>query len=402
MTITAYFDCFSGIAGDMTLGALFDAGVPVEMVDAVLQKMPIDPFQLEVTRVERLGLSAISVRVRAAEAGVLRTYSNVRAMIEQADLPSRPKDMALTIFRRLGEAEARVHGKDIVHVPFHELGAVDTIVDIVGTAIALDYLGVEEVHASAVATGMGMIRTEHGVYPVPGPAVVELLKNAPMYSRGIPTELVTPTGAAILAGTARSFGELPQIRITAVGYGAGTRDLEIPNVLRVMIGEIVADEQFGPVPAVVLEANIDDMNPEIYEFVLERLFEAGAHDAWLQPIVMKHGRPAVTLSVLCGPAEERNVRDVIFGETTTIGLRRRAAEKWMLPREIISVQVDGGMVRVKVARFAGGRFGTAPEYQDCVRVAKEASRPLKDVFAEAQAAARVALTEQPAPPRSIG
>ncbi|MGH2829611.1 MAG: nickel pincer cofactor biosynthesis protein LarC [Actinomycetota bacterium] len=395
MTRVAYFDCFSGIAGDMTLGALFDAGVPVEAVEAPLQKLSIDPFELEVTRVERLGLAATSVRVRVAETGVLRTYASVRSVIEQADLPARAKETALTIFRRLAEAEAKVHGKEVAHVPFHELGSVDTIVDVVGATLALDHLGVEEVHASAVATGMGMIRTEHGIFPVPGPAVVELLKGAPMYSRGIPTELVTPTGAAILAGTAKSFGELPALRIESVGYGAGMRELEIPNVLRVIIGDMVVDEQFGPVPAVVLEANIDDMNPEFYEYVLERLFAVGAHDAWLQPIVMKNGRPAATLTVLCGPGEERRIRDAIFAETTTIGLRRRPAEKWMLPREVLTVAVEGGSVRVKVASAAGKPVGAAPEYADCVRVARETGRPLKEVYADAQAAARAMLTDKP-------
>lgn len=393
MTTVAYFDCFSGVAGDMTLGALIDAGAPLEAIEAGLSKLPIEPFTLEVTRVERLGISALSIRVRAADSGVLRTYTSVRALIEQADLPERPKQTALTIFRRLAEAEAKVHGREVERVAFHELGSADTLVDIVGAALALDLMGVEEVHASAVATGMGMVRTDHGVYPVPGPAVVELLKGAPMYSRGIPTELVTPTGAAILAATARSFGELPHIRVQAVGYGAGTRDLEIPNVLRIMIGEIVSDEQFGPMPAVVLEANIDDMNPELYEYVMERLFAAGAHDVWTTPIVMKKGRPAVTLSVLCGPAEEQAARDVLFAETTTLGMRRRQVEKWTLPREILSVQVEGGTVRVKVARVEGRVTGAAPEYADCVRVAREASRPLKDVYAEAAAAARAALSE---------
>ncbi|GAC1418048.1 MAG: nickel pincer cofactor biosynthesis protein LarC [Actinomycetota bacterium] len=393
MTTIAYFDCFSGIAGDMTLGALFDAGVPIEAIEAPLQKLPIEPFRLEVTRVERLGIAATAVRVRFAEASVLRTYANVRGVIEDAELPGNAREVALRIFRRLAEAEAKVHGKEVMHVAFHELGSVDTIVDVIGAALGLQYLGVEEVHASAVATGMGMIRTDHGLYPVPGPAVVELLKNAPMYSRGIPTELVTPTGAAILAATAKTFGELPQLRVKAVGYGAGTRDLEIPNVLRIIVGEAVNDEQFGPMPAVVLEANIDDMNPEIYEYVLERLFSAGAQDAWIVPIVMKRGRPAVTLSVLCGPAEEGAIREVIFTETTTIGLRRRMTEKWMLPREIISVSVGGGSVRVKVAAGNGRVIGASPEYQDCARVAAESGRPLKDVYAEAQSAARAALEE---------
>lgn len=391
MTRIAYFDCFSGIAGDMTLGALFDAGVPVEAIEAPLQKLPIEPFRLDVSRVERLGISAVAVKVRFAEGGILRTYGNVRGVIEDADLPGNAREVALKIFLRLAQAEGKVHGKEVMHVPFHELGSVDTIVDIVGAAIGLDYLGVDEVHSSAVATGMGMIRTDHGVYPVPGPAVVELLRDAPMYSRGIPTELVTPTGAAILAATAKSFGELPELRIKTVGYGAGSRDLDIPNVLRIIVGERVEGDRFGPISAVVLEANIDDMNPEIYEYVLDRLFAAGAQDAWMTPIVMKRGRPAVTLSVLCGPAEEPAIRDVIFSETTSIGLRRRVTEKWTLPRETISVGVSGGSVRVKVVSASGRTIGAAPEYQDCAEVARETGRPLKDVYAEAQAAARASL-----------
>lgn len=393
MTTLAFFDCFSGIAGDMVLGAMVDAGVPLEAIAAPLEKLPIDPFELEPVRVERLGIMATAVRVRAEDSGIARTYTSIRALIEDAPLPARAKQLALKIFQRLAEAEATVHGKDVAHVRFHELGAVDTIVDIVGAALGLEYLGVERVHASAVATGMGMMRTEHGVYPIPGPAVVELLKDVPIYSRGIPNELVTPTGAAILAATAQSFGDIPPMRISRVGYGAGTRELDIPNVLRLLIGEAVADESvFGPVPAVVLEANIDDMNPELYEYVIERLFAAGAQDAWVTPITMKRGRPAATLHVLCGPGDEIACRDVIFTETTTLGMRRNPVEKWTLPREIITVELDGGSVRVKIARSAGGSVtGIAPEYADCATLARETGRPLKQIFSEAHAAASASL-----------
>ena len=389
MTTLAFFDCFSGIAGDMVLGAMVDAGVPLEAIAAPLEKLPIDPFELEPVRVERLGIMATAVRVRAEDSGIARTYASIRALIEDAPLPARAKQLALKIFQRLAEAEATVHGKDVAHVRFHELGAVDTIVDIVGAALGLEYLGVECVHASAVATGMGMMRTEHGVYPIPGPAVVELLKDVPIYSRGIPNELVTPTGAAILAATAQSFGDIPPMRISRVGYGAGTRELDIPNVLRLLIGEAVEDESvFGPVPAVVLEANIDDMNPELYEYVIERLFAAGAQDAWVTPITMKRGRPAATLHVLCGPGDEIACRDVIFAETTTLGMRRNPVEKWTLPREIITVEIDGGSVRVKIARSAGGSVtGIAPEYADCAALARETGRPLKQIFSEAHTAA---------------
>jgi uncharacterized protein (DUF111 family) len=223
--------------------------------------------------------------------------------------------------------------------------------------------------------------------------VVELLKGVPIYSRGIMSELVTPTGAAILAATAVSFGEMPGMQVERVGYGAGTRELDIPNVVRLLVGRAIEDETvFGPVPAVVLEANIDDMNPEFYEYVFERLFAAGAQDAWVTPITMKHGRPAVTLHVLTGSAEEQRCRDVIFTETTTLGLRRRPIEKWTLPREIISVELDEGTVRVKVARNAAGTVtGIAPEYGDCAALARETGRPLKQVFSDAHQAAQQQL-----------
>ena len=396
MTTVAFFDCFSGIAGDMVLGAMVDAGVPLEAIAAPLEKLPIEPFELEPVRVERLGIVATAVRVRAHDSGIARTYAAIRGMLVDAPLPARAKELALRIFQRLAEAEATVHGKDVAHVRFHELGAVDTIIDIVGAALGLEHLGVERVHASAVATGMGMMRTEHGVYPIPGPAVVELLKDVPIYSRGIPNELVTPTGAAILAATAQSFGDIPPMRVHTVGYGAGTRELDIPNVLRLLIGEAATDEAlFGPVPAVVLEANIDDMNPELYEYVLERLFDAGAQDAWVTPITMKRGRPAATLHVLCGPGDEVACRDVIFAETTTLGMRRLPVEKWTLPREIITVELDGGSVRVKVARSTGGTVtGMAPEYADCAALARETGRPLKQIFTEASAVARDQLQER--------
>jgi hypothetical protein len=392
----AYFDCFSGVSGDMTLGALLDAGVPLEAIEEPLQKLPVEGFELIPSTVERHGIAATQVRVRGEHAtAVLRNYFSVRSLIEDAELPERARERALAIYRRLAEAEATVHGKDVGHVPFHELGSADTIVDVIGTAIGLEYLGIERVYASPVATGMGMMRSEHGMLPIPAPAVVELLKGAPVYSHGIPYELVTPTGAAILAATAHRFGDIPAMEITAVGYGAGTRELEIPNVLRLLIGRAREDsELFGPVPAVLLEANIDDMNPELYGYVIERLLEAGAQDAWLTPIVMKHGRPASTLSVLVGPTDEHVVRDVLFAETTTLGMRRRVTEKWALPRELLPVEITGGAVRVKVARGKDGAvMGIAPEFADCARLARQTGRPLKDVYAEAQAAARSALDQ---------
>lgn len=392
MTTIAYLDCFSGIAGDMMLAALLDAGVPLEIVEQPLSKLPLNGFELEVARVEKHGIAATQVKVRGENTGVLRNYFSVRGLLENADVSPRARDIALEVYRRLAEAEAAVHGTDVGHVPFHELGAADTIVDVLGAAVGLDHLGIDHVYASAVATGMGMMRTEHGMMPIPAPAVVELLKNAPVYSRGIPYELVTPTGAAILAATVEHYGDIPPMRIARAGYGAGTRELEIPNLLRIMIGESAAEEDlFGPVPAVLLETNIDDMNPELYEYVIERLFAAGAQDAWITPIVMKRGRPAVTLTVLVGPREERACRDVLFAETTTLGMRRRTTEKWTLPRETVTVEVSGGTVNVKIARGAESVLGVYPEYSDCARVARDSERPLKEIYAEAARLAREAI-----------
>jgi uncharacterized protein (TIGR00299 family) protein len=395
MTTLGYFDCFSGIAGDMVLGALIDAGVPFEALEQPLGKLQIQGFELEATRVERLGIRAAGVRVRGENAGIFRNYFSVRSMIENAELPERARELALSIYRRLAEAEATVHGTDVGHVPFHELGSADTIIDVVGTALGLDYLGIDRMYASPVATGMGMMRTDHGMLPIPGPVVIELLRGAPLYSQGVPYELTTPTGAAILAATVESYGDIPPMRVAAVGYGAGTRELEIPNVVRLLVGEPAIEEDlFGPLPAVLLETNIDDMNPELYEYVIERLFAAGAQDAWVTPIVMKRGRPAATLSVLCDAGAERSIRDVIFTETTTLGVRRRLVEKWTMPREFVTVEVAGGAIRVKVGRGSAGVAGISPEYSDCAQVARESGRPLKDVYAEAQAAARRTLEQQ--------
>jgi uncharacterized protein (TIGR00299 family) protein len=392
MTTVAYFDCFSGIAGDMTIGALIDAGVPFDVIEQPLSKMPIEGFELEVARVEKHGIAATQVKVRGENAGVFRNYFSVRSLIEQADITDGARAIALKIYQRLAEAEAQVHGTDVGHVPFHELGSADTIVDVVGTAVGLDHLRIDHVYASPVATGMGMMRTEHGMLPIPGPAVVELLKGAPLYSQGVPYELTTPTGAAILAATVERWGDIPAMRVARAGYGAGTRELEIPNVLRLLVGEPANEEgMFGPVPAVLLETNIDDMNPELYEYVIERLLEAGAQDAWVTPIVMKRGRPAAMLSVLCDTSDETACRDVLFAETTTLGMRRSSIEKWAVPRDIVQVEIAGGTIRCKVARGAQGVVGIYPEFADCARVARESGRPLKQIYADAQAAARALL-----------
>ncbi len=394
-----YFDCIAGISGDMALGALIDAGADFDRVRKALATLPVDPFDVEISDVETHGIGAKKFTVRAETAGVIRTYANIRALLEQTDLPGEAKALALRIFRRLAEAEAVVHHRDIEQVTFHEIGAVDSIVDICGTALALTMLGVERVFSSAVPTGFGMVRTEHGSMPIPAPAVVELLRGAPMYSRGVPIELVTPTGAAILASTVEGFGEMPAMRTEAVGYGAGTVRPDFPNVLRVLIGE---GGDGGGLPAearsvgeVVLETNVDDLNPELYEYVLERLLAAGAQDAWLTPIVMKKSRPAVTISVLCSPQRQDAIRQVLFRETGTLGVRATPVEKQALEREWIEIRARHGTVRVKVGLLDGKVVTLAPEYEDCAKLAREAGVPAREIYEEAVHLAREELERTP-------
>jgi hypothetical protein len=311
-------------------------------------------------------------------------------------MPLDAKAMAQRIFRRLAEAEAMVHRRDLDQVTFHEVGAVDSIVDIVGTALALASLKVDRVFASAIPTGMGMVKTEHGLLPIPAPAVMELLRGAPMYSRNVSIELVTPTGAAILAALVEGFGELPNMRVEHVGYGAGSARLDFPNVVRVVVGEAERDtvspaDETPLGTELVLETNVDDLNPELYSYVLERLFAAGAQDAWLTPIVMKKGRPAVTISVLVSPSRQEAVRQVLFREAGTLGIRASIVDKQMLEREWVEVTTQHGSVRVKIGRLEGNAVTVAPEFEDCVKVAREAGVPARDVYEEATRLAREAI-----------
>jgi uncharacterized protein (TIGR00299 family) protein len=391
----AYFDCIAGISGDMALAALIDAGADFEELRQHLAKLPLEPFDLDVEETDQHGLRAKRVTVRATSAGVIRTYTSIRALLDAADLPPEALRLAQRIFRRLAEAEARVHHKEVENVTFHEVGAVDSIVDIAGTALALSMLGIERVFASAVPTGLGMTKTEHGVMPIPGPAVVELLRGAPMYSKGVTAELTTPTGAAILAATVEGFGELPSMRIDSIGYGAGTTRLDFPNLLRILVGP--AESATQPIgnasEQLVLETNVDDLNPELYEYVLERVFAAGAQDAWLVPIVMKKGRPAVTIRVLCAPDREAEMRQIIFRETGTLGIRSGLVSKTTLDRDTLKVETAHGAVAVKIGMLDGRVITVAPEYEDCARIAREAGVPAKDVYEDAVRLARRELDE---------
>ncbi len=385
----AYFHCFAGAAGDMILGALLDAGLPWEDLQGDLALLGLPGFRLERERVLRQGIAGTHCRVIVAEELCHRSLRDIHALFEQSALPEAVREKSLRIFTRLAEAEARVHGTTVEEIAFHEVGALDAIVDVVGAVAGLQRLGLEEVYASPINVGSGFARSSHGIIPVPGPATLELLAGVPIYSREAEKELLTPTGAAILTTCCRAFGEMPLMRVTGSGYGAGSRDLALPNLLRLIIGEqpaggAVPGPRYGghhQGPALMMEANIDDMNPEFYDHLMARLFAEGAMDVFLQTIQMKKNRPAVTFCVLMRPEDEDKFRRMIFAETTTLGLRVYPVTKHMLPYEIVTLETSLGPARVKVARQDGRICNVAPEYEECRRLAQEHNLPLKEVYA---------------------
>lgn len=334
----AYFDCFSGISGNMVLGALLDAGLELNDLREGLAHLDIAGYVIRAETVSRGGLRGTHVTVELAGHGPERHLRDIEAIITGSALPERIQAQSLVIFRRLALAEAKVHGMPVDHVHFHEVGAVDAIVDVVGAVVGFDRLGIEQIYASPVRVGRGTVTCAHGVMPVPAPATAELLKGVPTYGRDVDAELVTPTGAAILTALVQGFGAAPPMAVAQIGYGAGTRELPHPNVLRISIGEGAEDAVgYEQDQITVIETNIDDMNPEFYEHVCGRLFDAGAVDVSLTPITMKHSRPGVCLSVLVTEHRMSEVVDVLFRETTTIGVRFNTMRRWKLRRERISV-----------------------------------------------------------------
>ncbi|MDY6795647.1 MAG: nickel pincer cofactor biosynthesis protein LarC [Actinomycetota bacterium] len=386
---TLYLDAFSGISGDMTLGALADLGVPLEVFREVTASLGLNEVEITAGRTERKSIAAIKVQVRVPEKGVVRTYANIRSLIDSSPLPGYVIEKSLKVFALLAKAESCIHSRSIDQVHFHELGGEDTLVDVVGGVAGLGHLGVEELLCSPLPLGTGRIKTAHGMYPVPVPAVAEILRDIPVYSSGIPTEIVTPTGAAMVAALASDFCSLPSMRVQSVGYGAGDRDLEIPNVLRAFLGER-AELTRGRIRErrLIFSTNIDDMNPELYAYVMEKLFAAGAEDVWLVPVQMKKSRPAVTLKAMAAPALEEEIKELIFAETKTVGMRISVVDKEYLDREIIHVSTPFGDLRVKVARRENKPVNLAPEYEDCRTAATKHGVPLKDVYSAAEEAAR--------------
>jgi uncharacterized protein (TIGR00299 family) protein len=383
-----WLDLSAGASGDMLLGALVDAGVPLDVPAAAVVALPVERIRLVAEPVTRHGLGATRVHVHAPGSAEHRTWADVRGLLLDADLPTPVREGALAVFERLAVAEGRVHRVEPEAVHFHEVGALDALADVVGVVAGFEHLGLTRLSASPVTLGSGSARGAHGVVPVPGPAVLELLRGVPVTAGPVAKEMCTPTGAALLAARVDEWGALPPMRVDRVGTGAGGRDPEeLPNVVRLVLGE---GEPATPASPVVLESNVDDLDPRLWPGVLDALFEAGASDAWLTPIVMKKGRPAHTLSALCRPEVAPAVQAAIFQATSTIGLRIVPVGKTALERTTASVEVLGGRVGVKVARHDGAVVNVSVEYEDVAALARTTGLPVKEVLRAATAAAEAA------------
>jgi uncharacterized protein (TIGR00299 family) protein len=381
----AYFDCFSGISGDMTLGALVDAGCSADLLRAGLKSLQVPGWTLTTEKVWKNGMAATFVRVQTEDQQKHRSLSNILEILNNSNLAPPVRERASRIFQKLGEAEAHVHDAPLEKVHFHEVGAVDAIVDIVGSCIGFHALGIERFACSPLNVGGGTAKMAHGVLPVPAPATARLLQGAPTFSNGVQRELVTPTGAAIVTTLCDSFGPQPPMTVSAIGYGAGTADLEgQPNVVRIMIGESAdkvssaADEEIS-----IIEANLDDMNPQIYGYVLEKALSAGALDVYTTALQMKKSRPGTLLTILCRPEDTDTLMSLIFAETTTFGVRTHRAQRRALPREWVNVATSYGPVRIKLSRSNGHILHVTPEYDDCRKLAVENQVPLQQVISEA-------------------
>ena len=372
-----YFDAFSGISGDMTVGALLDAGADWQALRDALESLDLHAsFRLEKTK--RKGIAASKFHVDFEEQHKHRHLPHIEKIILAGNLKERTKKNALAVFRRLGEAEAKSHNVPIEKVHFHEVGAVDSICDIVGACAALDLLEIDEVRSSAINVGSGTVSTEHGVLPVPTPATAELLKDKPVYASGPQTELTTPTGAALITTLANEFGVLPSVRMLSQGFGAGDKDFPMQaNVLRVLLGELTHASE--TIMVSILEANIDDSTPQVLGYAMERLFDAGALDVTLAPIFMKKNRAATQISVIAAPETTERLAGILFAETSTLGVRVIEAQRRVLEREIRDVETLYGRIRVK----QNSSGGIAPEYDDCRKAALEHNVPLRTVMAEA-------------------
>jgi uncharacterized protein (TIGR00299 family) protein len=376
---TLYFDCFAGASGDMILGALVAAGVRPQELKDQLSLLGVSGYAIDFETVNRSGISANHARVQTAHEHAHRHLSDILKIIYDSRLSENVKQRAAKIFSRLAQAEARVHNEPIEKIHFHEVGALDAIVDVVGAAICFELMGIERFVSSPLNVGSGMVDMDHGRFPVPPPAVTELLKGAPFYSTEIKGELLTPTGAAIITTVCSEFGALPQLKLEQTGYGAGTREYEkFPNVLRVLIGE-TAEVRRDDAKLWMLETNVDDMSPQVFGHVMERAFELGALDCYFTPIQMKKNRPGVLLSVLCRVDEREKLLELLFSETTTLGVRSYQVERRALERRTVRVETQYGPIDVKVAALNGHMVKEMPEYEQCRQAARDAKVPLRIV-----------------------
>jgi uncharacterized protein (TIGR00299 family) protein len=397
-----WLDLSAGASGDMLLGALVDAGVPLDVLATAVAALPVEQIRLVTEQTTRHGLGATRVHVHAPESSEHRTWADVRSLLGEASLEPAVRDGALAVFERLAVAEGRVHRMSPDDVHFHEVGALDALADVVGVVAGFEHLGLTRLLASPVALGSGSARGAHGVVPIPGPAVLELLTGVPVVAGPVPAEMCTPTGAALLAARVDEWTTLPPLRVQRVGTGAGGRDPEeLPNVVRLVLGEPAEPQGAGPV---VLESNVDDLDPRLWPAVLDGLFAAGASDAWLTPILMKKGRPAHTLSALCRPEVVADVQAAVFASTSTIGMRVVPVGKVALERLQATVEVLGSRVGVKIAVHGDRLVNVSVEYEDVAALAAERGLPVKEVLRAATAAAQAAYPVTPAglPTRSAG
>jgi len=392
----AYLNCFSGISGDMIIGALIDAGLKKERLEKELNKLNLSGYRLEVKKVVKKGISATNVKVKIEEEGIARKLKDIVDIIDKSTLNLRDKKQIKKIFYKIGKAEAQIHQKDIESVHFHEVGGMDSIIDITSAVVGLRLLGIKEVYASALPLGHGFVKCAHGSIPVPAPATLELLKGVPVYDGGVNSEMVTPTGAGIVTSYVKKFEKRPLMEVKKVGYGAGEKDFAIPNLLRITIGEIAVKNEsilgdYIRDEAILVETNIDDMNPEIYDFIIEKLLSQGALDVYLTPIQMKKNRPAHILSLIAYENDLKKLLVILFDESTTMGVRIREVKRLKLIHKSIIADTEYGKVRTKVAIYKGEVKNIAPEYEDCRKIAGKHKVPLKSIYDEAKEVTREKL-----------
>ena len=383
---TAYFDCFSGISGNMTVGALLDMGVPLEWLQEQLSGLSLDGFSLSADAISCHGIQACHFQVHVQGDPIHRHYGDIKSMIEKCPLAPRVRQTSLAIFDQLADAESKIHGVEKASVHFHEVGAIDSIVDIVGTALCLEYLGIDTILSSKIPLGKGFVECQHGTLPIPAPATLEILKDVPVYGAGIFEELVTPTGAAIIKALAKDFVDMPHMTIEKIGYGAGSRNFQNrPNLLRVLTGQVPAlsdegtQESLGDT-VMVVETCVDDMNPEIFGYLMERLFDDGALDVYWIPVFMKKNRPGTLIQVVCSMDKRALVIDRILSETTSTGVRFHPTQRTKLIREIITVSTTFGDVLMKKITALDGNTCLVPEYESCKKIALAHKIPIKKVY----------------------